>query len=691
MNPKIPPEQEPNDGVSNEIWTLADAVCNGTIEAAQFERLNALLLANEDAARFYATYLRMHGLLLWSCQNIDDRPPSVPIPPIIVQTDPTSLFQYPQGIDLFSTGGFFFSYLLAAVIVGFGLLIGWTCQVSHNLEVAKGERPAATTVISAERRFVLVGRVTGMVNSRWADPATGTLVGAHVPLGRKYALASGMIEITYDTGARVILQGPCTYEVESKAGGYLSIGRLSALVEKKGEKAKIKKSSTNRPSTTIGHQPSLDTPLFAVRTPSAIVTDLGTEFGVDVDKEGDTLSQVFCGFVKMQPADGDEPTGEEVILGANQMARVEQSGENGARIVHVASKVNSTIFVRSLGRRAMNAAQARLLSEYDFEGNAKNSVRGAPDASVRSKDIRNLPKPYVAGKIGKKAIVFDGKSLFVDTGNGGYPNCTAGLMSGSYSFWINSTHTSTKEMVVHTSSKTAFSVRLNYDSRCNDAPGGIYVGIRSQAMELFEFGLATPSASSWADGRWHMITVTWTATTGTAGTGKGAIYIDGVPQAIACNKNAITGEQPFLWYKLPVIIGSNSSGDGIGNSYYLKGTLDDVAAWRGQLSEIRVKALYNLGNDSEINYGAKDEQTLANIFATQGAGSTSDGKIWQYAKELVGSPGEVLNHSAVILDGNGNGVQVVPPSNQSDSVGSHSEKAASTAASEKGGGRRRGF
>ena len=54
-------------------------------------------------------------------------------------------------------------------------------------------------------------------------------------MGRKYALASGFMEITYDTGAKVILQGPCIYEVESTTGGYLSLGKLTARVEKKSE------------------------------------------------------------------------------------------------------------------------------------------------------------------------------------------------------------------------------------------------------------------------------------------------------------------------------------------------------------------------------------------------------------------------------------------------------------------------
>ena len=39
------------------------------------------------------------------------------------------------------------------------------------------------------------------------------------------------MEITYNTGAKVILQGPVTYEVESN-GGYLAVGKLTGKLEK---------------------------------------------------------------------------------------------------------------------------------------------------------------------------------------------------------------------------------------------------------------------------------------------------------------------------------------------------------------------------------------------------------------------------------------------------------------------------
>ena len=85
---------------------------------------------------------------------------------------------------------------------------------SYPEQVAKQSSVPGGTV--AEPKMELVGRITGMVDCKWADESTVAFNGAHVPLGRKYALASGLMEITYDTRAKVILQGPVTYEVEAK-------------------------------------------------------------------------------------------------------------------------------------------------------------------------------------------------------------------------------------------------------------------------------------------------------------------------------------------------------------------------------------------------------------------------------------------------------------------------------------------
>ena len=80
-------------------------------------------------------------------------------------------------------------------------------------------------------KMVFVGQITGLVDCTFSSnrdilPPPSSF--AYVPLGRRYKLDSGLMEITYDTGAKIILQGPVIFEVESANGGFLSVGKLTA-------------------------------------------------------------------------------------------------------------------------------------------------------------------------------------------------------------------------------------------------------------------------------------------------------------------------------------------------------------------------------------------------------------------------------------------------------------------------------
>ena len=112
------------------------------------------------------------------------------------------------------------------------------------------------------------------------------------------------MEITYDTGAKVILQGPVTYEVESN-GGYLSVGKLTGKLEKRsgewpsGSGAVNHKSKSQVQIPVSLYPPSLPSP-FVIRTPTATVTDLGTEFGVEVDAQQVCHVETFVGLVEVR-------------------------------------------------------------------------------------------------------------------------------------------------------------------------------------------------------------------------------------------------------------------------------------------------------------------------------------------------------------------------------------------------------
>ena len=99
-------------------------------------------------------------------------------------------------------------------------------------------------------------------------------------------------------------------------------------------------SAANQQST-ISNQQSLSalrpppSALFSVRTPTAVVTDLGTEFGVEVDASGLSRATVFQGKIEMRPAEGGSDSRRTLHLTANQSAEVQKGPDHVATIVRV--------------------------------------------------------------------------------------------------------------------------------------------------------------------------------------------------------------------------------------------------------------------------------------------------------------------------------------------------------------------
>ena len=104
-------------------------------------------------------------------------------------------------------------------------------------------------------------------------------VRSRLKVGDRISLTSGAVLVRYDTGAKAVLEGPAEYRVTGKNAGFLRLGRLLATVETK---------------TAHG---------FTVDTPPGRITDLGTEFGVDVNASSDARIDVFEGRVVVETHD----------------------------------------------------------------------------------------------------------------------------------------------------------------------------------------------------------------------------------------------------------------------------------------------------------------------------------------------------------------------------------------------------
>lgn len=352
---------------TTELWTLAEAACSGSVAEEQRERLNALLAGDDDAMLFYSTYLRMHGTLLWHCRDATVRPTtSLPSPPAVlppiaatpVPRLPSTIFQ--TTLNHLSSG-WPMAYLLATVIVGIGIAVMAIVRVPQPIEIVEKSRPAVEQQRIPAQKAEIVGRITGMVDCKWKDLESASTHNAEVSLGQTIALASGLMEITYDTGAKVLLQGPAEYEIESRNGGFMSVGKLTGKV------------------TTASARG------LAIRTPTAIVTDLGTEFGVEVDRRGNTTSHVFRGSVSLQPVGADkEAKVGDTILRVNESACVESMASGSPRVVVRRVVIKPDGFVRQL----KNPSPVHVLAWFRMGEDDPDAIAGKAVAKQIS-DHRN--------------------------------------------------------------------------------------------------------------------------------------------------------------------------------------------------------------------------------------------------------------------------------------------------------------
>jgi hypothetical protein len=431
-----------------ELRELIAALREGALSAEQAARLNAILADSPAAREVFARHALFQASLELAfgparpagaddavaaplAAVLDSAPPR---PIIIVQTDsavPAPSFSLHSFI-----GTSLFSYAVATVLMAAAMLIAWEWKTPSYDDLADSLPRRMSPTIRPATDPATVGRITGTADCQWAAGGTAADEGESVRIGRRYALAAGFLELTYNTGAKVILQGPATYEVESPCGGFLSMGRLTARVEKKGtgvggqeaetsvgsavqlpnqriasgsrgertanptlsqperkptaslalrpsgevesRKSSVESQAAGKPASSASQLSTLNSRLFTVRTPTAVVTDMGTEFGVEVTGHGADRVHVFEGNVVVRLAnDRRNAAHGGIVLGPGQSATTNARG--------------------AIGRPPASSPEARNL-EVAF--------------------VRRIPRPSRLGTLNLLNIVCGGNGAGIVTGAG---------------------------------------------------------------------------------------------------------------------------------------------------------------------------------------------------------------------------------------------------------------------------------
>ena len=228
-----------------QLYDLAGAQCEGILTAGQATQLQELVIGSRELRYHYILYTHIHALAeMGRCpaaSEVEPRRTDVAELPFVHSSwsNPSSspptlalaflstalrgaIGSFPEGMPL--------AYLVATVVTGLGILIASHVYMSQPEQFARQSTPLPTPLSHLPS---VVGRITGMVDCKWEEGglgirdwglergsgvrSQGTGTENHqssafqslipnpqslVSLGDQFALASGLVEITYDTGTR---------------------------------------------------------------------------------------------------------------------------------------------------------------------------------------------------------------------------------------------------------------------------------------------------------------------------------------------------------------------------------------------------------------------------------------------------------------------------------------------------------
>ncbi len=326
-----------------EFETLMQRLLDGQLDARSSQRLDQLLTTNSEAMDWYVRLMALDTML-----QSHARSPAVemgqPAPAMSVngqelssatenhrngaRPDKTTVLGFLGGVvDYVNHSRMLMLSLICGALgvyfsIQFGsiLLSRFTAQHAQvaNLDGGKNTRRHEEGVanppdVASEST---VARLSNEVDSRWepSRAGDGSNGGSHpesvaLPIrtefsaGQRLSLLAGLAEITFHSGARVILHGPAQFVVSNGLGGDLQFGKLTAKV----------------PHGAAG---------FTISTPAGKVVDLGTEFGVKVNADRTMHVIVYVGEVMVKSAVGHSAgrseqltpvkAGEAVVVAAGQ-------------------------------------------------------------------------------------------------------------------------------------------------------------------------------------------------------------------------------------------------------------------------------------------------------------------------------------------------------------------------------------
>ncbi|QDU91440.1 FecR protein [Pirellulimonas nuda] len=291
----------------------------GAATASQRREFAALLASDESVRQIYVAYMQEQTSLRWSYANqpldLLDEAMNEAMHGAFASRAATAE-RRPGGRDRVLPWAALLGFSAAAIIAGVGVWFATGGDRPHaDRLAAAGDAAPVATAAGVVRQvnqdggpvqpgIAAVATVTRMIDVRWAADSISPAELSRLRPGQTLDLMAGQVELLFDTGVEVVLEGQTHFKILTAGSAYSQHGSIGARV---GEEARG----------------------FTIETPSARVIDLGTEFGVTISELGETEVAVFRGIVDLT-LDGSESRAVSSItkrLNQGEALRVGSNGE----------------------------------------------------------------------------------------------------------------------------------------------------------------------------------------------------------------------------------------------------------------------------------------------------------------------------------------------------------------------------
>jgi hypothetical protein len=293
--------------------------------------------------------------------------------------------------------------IAASVLVALGIAYVWPGRApvagGSSPQVASAGRQAAHASVPPP---AMLGRLADCV---WGSKTQPLRVGQDIAANTVIDIKSGLAQLVFDSGAEVILKGPCRLRVENSMLCRLFSGSVSAEV----------------PHWAAG---------FTIRGPSSEVIDLGTRFGFSVGDSGNSEVHVFQGeVISRQLDERGDVIGKDIRLKKNQAILFPGERRQAQRLAANEAKFALEVKPLWLHDQIEPLAVDRKLAlwlraAHGVQTDKKDRVIAWQDLAMGPNRISNdafqsepnsRPQYVLDGPNGHPTIRFDGSSTYLTT------------------------------------------------------------------------------------------------------------------------------------------------------------------------------------------------------------------------------------------------------------------------------------